>query len=230
MIVYFSIILDYFKFNKKYPVVGIWDDNDYGENDGNKNFKYKEEMKKYFLDFLDEPENSERRKVGRGLYESYSFGDLNTHRTVRIILLDVRFHKSGLFDSDRDILGEAQWEWLENILKTTNETFTFIVSGTQILPIDRLATECWFPESRERLFKLISKLKKSGVLFITGDIHNGQILRTPCTIEGIGYPLYEITSSGLGHYCKLHCSILIDYLLPSYYRVCMRYTLKNIFI
>ncbi len=87
------------------------------------------------------------------------------------------------------------------------------------MPIDRIATECWFPESRERLFKLISKTNKKGVIFITGDIHNGHILKTPCIIKEIGYPIYEITSSGLGHYCTINCNVLIDYLLPSNYKV-----------
>jgi alkaline phosphatase D len=136
------------------------------------------------LNFLDEPQNSIRRKIGRGIYETYTFGDKSTHRTVRVILLDVRYHKTGLFESNRDILGEEQWLWLENILKHNNETFTFISSGSQILPFDRLATECWLPESRERLFSLIAKLKKSGVILLTGDIHNAQVLRTPCKIEG----------------------------------------------
>lgn len=141
-------------------------------------------MKKLYLNFLDEPRNSIRRKEGRGIYETYSFGDTSTHRNVRIILLDVRYHKSSLFENNRDILGEEQWVWLENILKQNNETFTLIASGSQILPFDRLATECWLPESRQRLFSLIAKLKKSGVILLTGDIHNAQVLRTPCVIEG----------------------------------------------
>jgi alkaline phosphatase D len=162
----------------------VWDDNDYAQNDGNKYFIYKDVVKKLYLNFLDEPINSKRRKIGRGMYETYTFGHTLSHRSVRIILLDVRYHKTSFFDSNRDILGEEQWSWLENMLQSHNETFTFISSGTQILPIDRLATECWLPESRQRLFKLIAKLKKSGVILLTGDIHNGQILRTPCKIQG----------------------------------------------
>jgi hypothetical protein len=82
------------------------------------------------------------------------------------------------------MLGEEQWLWLENIFKVSNETFTFISSGTQILPIDRIATECWFPESREKLFFLINKYKRSGVILLSGDIHNSHILKTPCKLEG----------------------------------------------
>ena len=65
----------------------------------------------------------------------------------------------------------------------------------------------------------MKKTKKEGIILLTGDIHNGQILKTPCVIEGIGYDLYEITSSGLGHYCKPKCDIIIDYILPRMYKV-----------
>ena len=39
-------------------IVGIWDDHDYGINDGNKHFEYKDEFKELFLDFLNEPKES----------------------------------------------------------------------------------------------------------------------------------------------------------------------------
>lgn len=210
---------DYRPFDLKYPIIGIWDDNDYGQNDGNKHFKYKEEMKEIFLDFLDEPKNSTRRNIGKGIYTTYTFGDMDSYKNIRVILLDVRYNKSSLIESDRDMLGEDQWKWFEDVLVNANETFIFISSGTQILPVDRLLSECWFPESRLRLFNLLKKIKKNGIVLLTGDIHNGQLLKTPCAIEGIGYQLIEITSSGLGHYCKPNCDLAIDFVLPNYYKV-----------
>ncbi|KAH9302922.1 hypothetical protein KI387_014505, partial [Taxus chinensis] len=56
--------------------------------------------------------------------------------------------------------------------------------------------ESWtlFPKERDRLFKLIADSNRSGVIFISGDVHFGEITRYDC---GVGYPLYEITSSGL---------------------------------
>lgn len=44
------------------------------------------------------------------------------------------------------------------------------------------------------LFKLISDSKREGVFFISGDVHFGEIARYNCAA---GYPLYDITSSGL---------------------------------
>ena len=92
--------------NKKIPTIGIWDDHDFGFNDGNKYYKDKEFIKNLYLDFVDEPSNSLRRQLNRGIFTSYTFGDPNTHKTVKIILLDVRFDKNSLvLDKHPDMLG-----------------------------------------------------------------------------------------------------------------------------
>jgi alkaline phosphatase D len=98
---------DYYKpFHSKVPTIGVWDDHDYGFNDGNKYYKDKEYIKNLFLDFIDEPRDSIRRSLNRGIYTSYTFGDQETHKTVKIILLDVRFDKNSLvFDKYPDVLG-----------------------------------------------------------------------------------------------------------------------------
>jgi alkaline phosphatase D len=100
--------------------------------------------------------------------------------------LDVRFHKQSYFrDSDPDMLGEEQWQWLEKVLAENNETFTFIVSGTQVLPVTRTLTESWYLKSRKRLFDMIGRLQKPGVVLLSGDIHSAQILKTFCVLPGI---------------------------------------------
>jgi alkaline phosphatase D len=103
---------------------------------------------------------------------------------VRIILLDVRYYKTGFFDESSDILGEEQWKWLEDTLTNNNETFTFIASGIQILPQTKFIEEIWYLQSRKRLFDLIGKIKKSGVVLLSGDIHVAQILKTFCVLPG----------------------------------------------
>lgn len=63
-------------------------------------------MKNHYLNFLDEPHNSERRHKGRGIYTTYSFGDKETFKTVRVILLDVRYDKTLYIDKGIiDLLG-----------------------------------------------------------------------------------------------------------------------------
>ncbi|KAJ7967027.1 Alkaline phosphatase D [Quillaja saponaria] len=51
-------------------VIGTWDDHDYGLNDAGKEFAGKITDQKLLLDFLDEPQDSPRRKQD-GVYASY---------------------------------------------------------------------------------------------------------------------------------------------------------------
>ncbi len=170
------------------------------------------------MNFIDEPRYSERRILERGIYTTYSFGDPSSHKTVRIILLDVRFNKSSaFFDTDADVLGHDQWKWLEDIILTSNETFTFIASGTEILPFDRMLTESWYGYSRKRLFDLLGALRKPGVILLSGDVHHGHVLKTFCVHNEIGYNLYELVSSGLSHFDTDY--FLMNYLLPDRYSV-----------
>ena len=183
----------YSQLRNKTPIIGVWDDHDYGINNGGKYFQHKTLTQQLYLDFLDEPEDSPRRKK-EGIYESYFIGDKTK---IKVILLDVRYFKDepSLLGGG-DILGEHQWEWLEEQFKDNQAKFTLIGSGIQILPDDRLLPECWFANSRDRLINLIKKYKLSGVFFISGDVHYTEIMKHPCR-ERVGFDLYEFTSSGV---------------------------------
>ncbi|GAB2287627.1 hypothetical protein Dimus_021998 [Dionaea muscipula] len=179
-------------------VVGTWDDHDYGLNDAGKEFFGKITNQRLLLDFLDEPVDSPRRKQA-GVYTSYTFGPLG--RQIKVILLDTRYHRDPL-SSDGSILGSSQWTWLEKEIHGPPTSITLIVSSIQVLsnisattrPF--IQTECWsrFPKEKSRLFQLIADSKRDGVLFISGDVHYGEITRYDCAT---GYPLYDFTSSGL---------------------------------
>ncbi len=163
----------YSLFRKNKPIVGIWDDHDYGHNSADISFPHKNITKRMFLDFLEYPYDHPKRIENNGIQSSYSFGE--GFKSVKVILLDLRF-----FLNYTEMLGEEQWKWLEEELKT-DETFTFLVSGVQLLPANRpFMLECWSLEGRQRLVELLSKLKKSGVIILSGDIHFGETLKTPC--------------------------------------------------
>ncbi|GMF54018.1 unnamed protein product [Phytophthora fragariaefolia] len=53
---------DYASFVNRTPIIGIWDDHDYGINDGGKEYSYREQSQQVFLDFIGEPMDSPRRK------------------------------------------------------------------------------------------------------------------------------------------------------------------------
>ena len=194
----------YKKLNEHVPVIGTWGDEEYGVINGDKENELKEGFKQYYLDFLEvDSVDSKRHYESLGIYSTYSFGKKD--RTVRFILLDLKYNQNSyLKEGDNDMLGEKQWTWLENIFKTSSETYTFICASNQILPNDRFIMKKWYAESRKKLFDLIGKYKKSGVILLTGGLGFSQILKTFCPLPNIGYNLYEFTSSGLSHSSKFN--------------------------
>jgi alkaline phosphatase D len=98
---------------------------------------------KMFLDFLDEPQDSPRRNR-MGLYNSYTYGPAG--KKLKIILLDNRYFRDVL-GSGGDMLGDAQWQWLEEELKNSDAQIHLISSGIQILPIDKPLQEKWVSDA-----------------------------------------------------------------------------------
>jgi alkaline phosphatase D len=185
------------------PIIGIWDDHDYGRNDAGKEYAYKKESQQLMLDFLDVPSNSHRRKR-EGAYEAYTYGPRD--KQVKIILLDARYFRDSLQKQGKaympnvngDILGDAQWKWLEKELTSSSASFHIIGSGIQMIPEQHMY-EKWanFPKARKRLFELLASTKAKGVILLSGDRHIAEISKYENA--SIGYPIYEVTASGLTH-------------------------------
>jgi len=185
------------------PIIGIWDDHDYGINDGGKNYAQKKASRDLMYDFLSVPLDASERKREGG-YAAYTYGEGN--QQVKVILLDGRYFRDTLERIDRiyqinptgQILGDAQWKWLENELKTSTARVNFIVSGIQILPTEH-AYEKWanFPQEREKLLNLLSNSGVQNPILLSGDRHIAEIMKLVDSRFPKG--IYEVTSSGLTH-------------------------------
>jgi len=196
----------YQEFRSKVPIIGTWDDHDYGQNDGNKYFIKKEESKVLMLDFLDVHITSDVFKH-EGVYMSYTFGEPG--KRVKIILLDTRSfqdkltkNKSGKSRYNKsqngDLLGEEQWNWLENELYKNEADVHVIMSSIQFIA-DKHGYEKWsnFPKSKDKMISIIHYSNANNVMFLSGDRHIGEISKNQ--IDSLNFPLYDITSSGLTH-------------------------------
>lgn len=184
----------YDEFRREVPIIGTWDDHDYGLNNGGSEFRARAASQQALLDFLDEPESSPRRQQ-EGVYASYTYGPAG--RQIKVILLDARYHRAAR-GSDGTVLGEAQWQWLERELRGSEAQIHLIGSGIQVIPEEH-RFEKWaeFAKERARLFNLIAATKARGVIFLSGDRHIAELSRMPS--GAAGYPLYDLTSSGLTH-------------------------------
>lgn len=185
-------------------IYGVWDDHDYGLNDGGKEWPHKDAAKTEMLRFLDVPEDAAVRSRAGG-YQSYLIG-AGAH-VIKVILLDTRYfrdpvappteagHRYGK-NKDGDILGEAQWAWLEAELTGSSAAAHVIASSIQVLPQEH-GYEKWenFPAARQRLLALLATTRPRMPLLLSGDRHLAEISNV---LVG-DYPVYEITSSGLTH-------------------------------
>ena len=62
----------YVHFKKQVPILGTWDDHDYGLNDGGVHYSQKDSVQQLFLDFFDIPVDDPRR-TQKGIYYAQNF-------------------------------------------------------------------------------------------------------------------------------------------------------------
>ena len=179
------------------PIISIWDDHDYGINDGGRNWEYKNIAKKLFLDFFSVNSNDVRYKRD-GIYNSNDI--LLFNKKIKIVSLDTRYFKDDFilnqdrslnkkykidYNKNKTILGKEQWKWLNNELKKEYDLL-ILLSSFQVLSTSH-GWEKWnniFYE-REKLLKLLNKNRLS--LILSGDRHLAGIYNYK--------NIYEITAS-----------------------------------
>lgn len=195
----------------KVPVLSVWDDHDYGWNDAGKEYLKKEESKAVFMDFWKVPQDSGRRKHA-GIYGSHLFKD--GKRKVQVILLDTRTFRDPLkrnqkilpentkfknayqpdTSPEKTLLGKTQWKWLATELAQPAD-LRIICSSIQF-GHEYNGHESWtnLPLEQKKMFETIRDAKANGVVFISGDVHWGEISKR--NFDGL-YPIYDVTASGL---------------------------------
>jgi len=186
----------------------IWDDHDFGLNDGGSNYRYKDSSKELFLETWKIPSKDPRR-LRDGLYFDKMIK--KSGLKVHLIFLDNRsfksewkltdeFNKEGKeryvkdFDSDKTLLGKKQWQWLKDKLNEDSD-IKIILSSLQILSLGH-GWESWdkFPLERERLFNLIDESNVPNLFILSGDRHRGGFYRFKTNDNK---DIYEFTSSSL---------------------------------
>lgn len=169
----------------------IWDDHDFGPNDGDRSFYNKNLTLQAFKDFWANKSYGMNPEQNEGNYSTFNWGD------AQFFLLDDRFFKSpnDRKTGERTILGNAQFEWLIDALASSNAPFKIICIGGQVISnAARFENYATYPEEREKLLKEIEANKIKGVLFISGDRHFTELSK----LERNGtYPLYDWTVSPL---------------------------------
>jgi alkaline phosphatase D len=205
---------DYKFLEKSTKIFATWDDHDYGRNDSGKEYPYKEESKKIFMNHFKIGSDHEMNKH-KGIYHT-NYIEKNGKR-VQLIMLDVRTFRDKLLiydgkaklprdhyfykpdymphtTEDSTLLGTEQWEWLDKELNKPADV-RLICSGSQF-GIEFNGYEAWanYPHEQKKFLELIKRNKANGVIFLSGDVHYAEISRLT---EKDLYPIYDITASGI---------------------------------
>ena len=199
---------DFAAFRQQVPIFAGWDDHDSGMNDGGRDNPVLPMAKRFWLDFFKIPKNSPVR-TRLGIYDSRIIG--KEGQRVQIIMLDTRSFRSALTkakpgnkegyqrfspstDDHQDMLGQAQWKWLEEQLQKPAE-LRIIASSIQVIAKDH-GYERWgnLPTEQQRFYSLLKTTKAKGIVLISGDRHSGGIYKRD---DILPYPLVEVTSSSI---------------------------------
>ena len=124
------------------------------------------------------------------------------------------------------MLGDSQWQWLQSALQHSRADFHIVVSSVQVLTTNPVV-ESWghFPEEKKRLLKLMQHFDPPGLVFLSGDVHHGELSRAR-VVRGSREDVWvEVTSSGLTHTCG--DSFINKILCPSMLRTFSKHRLPT---
>lgn len=169
--------------------LAIWDDHDYGPNNSDRSYRMKEEALKLFKRYWINPGYGTDNT--KGIFTRYKYAD------SELFLTDDRYHRAPnrLDDSTKAFFGEEQLRWLKDALVNSNATFKIIASGNQMTNTNGSHESFTkYPAEYNELMNFIKEEQIEGVVFLTGDRHFTELLKTE---REDSYPLYEFTSSPL---------------------------------
>ena len=185
----------------------IWDDHDYGKNDGGGSYHFKEYAQDLYIDFWDIPDNDPRANR-EGIY----YQQLQNINGLRVLFvgLDTRYFRSNIKEKDdvylpnleteATFLGDEQWEWLTDTLKQEHDLL-IMASSIQVLATEH-RFEKWsnIPSERNKLLTLLESLD-SRVIVVSGDRHRAGLYQyndiTEITASSLNRPTYSEETDSL---------------------------------
>ena len=185
----------------------IWDDHDYGKNDGGGSYRFKEYAQDLYIDFWDIPDNDPRANR-EGIY----YQQLQNINGLRVLFvgLDTRYFRSNIkekddvylpnLEPDATFLGDEQWEWLTDTLKQEHDLL-ILASSIQVLATEH-RFEKWsnIPSERNKLLTLLESLD-SRVIVVSGDRHRAGLYQyndiTEITASSLNRPTYSEETDSL---------------------------------
>lgn len=188
--------LPLYHWRKLTPVFAVWDDHDYGTNDGDRDFVSKEQALRLFRGIFGGPTLAGTWEAG-----PYGCSSLLTAFGQRFFLMDDRtFRQPNKNQQAAEAYGHwgrEQHEWLVSRL-ASDKTPAWIINGNQFFNGVSLTFKEAFEQNHSAEFvTFVDQLKtiEAPVVFASGDVHLSEIMRVPK--ERLGYETFEVTSSSM---------------------------------
>lgn len=174
------------------PTYAMWDDHDYGPNDSDRTATGKERSLAGWSQFWANPAAGTAETPGA--FYKFSWGEAD------FFMVDGRYHRSpdkAPDDDKKRMLGDAQFSWLIDGLKSSKAKFKVIASGSTL---NHSKPDGWriYTFARHRFFDAIKKHRIPGVVYMSGDIHRSLVWEHHESTR-VGYPLVEVISSGVAN-------------------------------
>ncbi len=180
--------LDVYRLKKLIPSFSVWDDHDFGLNDGDGTFRNKVDSLRIFDGLFGSFSQDRHFRGPAACRIAYAFG-------LRIALMDDRYFRSPSRSPGGTHWGEDQENFLAEHLGTETRP-TLLCNGNQFFGgyQGKESYERDHPESFSRTMKRLASVE-SPILFCSGDVHYSEVMKIEEKV--LGYTAWELTSSSV---------------------------------
>lgn len=205
--------IDFYKSKKLFPTLAMWDDHDYGINDGDETNPIKDELRNLFTIFYSQNVESSSLLKGpsisfvfKAFNQNFYFLDNRSFRTPnqKPLICDNENKKNHKFCNktfpnpsinNQTIYGKETENWLINSIKNSDGV-NWLISGDQFFGAYH-PFESYEGTHSKSFHYFLNQLKQTNkkVLFVSGDRHLSEIMKIEKDL--LNYETFEITSSGM---------------------------------
>ncbi len=181
--------IPFYHWKKLKPTIAIWDDHDYGRNDSNGTYQYKDQNLQTFRSmYAMEPLDSVLIE-GPGNSRCFkAFGQ-------NFIFCDNRYFRDLPDNGGTGFLGTAQMNWVNKMAVGGNSTW--VLEGSPFFGRAQKGRNSYSvvsPEELDAFTRMVSKWDNPA-LFVAGDLHYSEISQIDRSV--LGYQTYEVISSSM---------------------------------
>lgn len=164
---------NYQKMASRFPLMATWDDHDYGKDNSDGTYPYKDEAKRVFKENY--PAYPFEDPAG-GIYYRFSVAD------VDVFVLDTRWYRDPMQqegEQQKKMLGDEQLNWLFTGLKESQASVKIVFSSVSLndyggdTSSGRPGYDSWmgYESERNEFLSFVEENEIMGVLVFSGDQH-----------------------------------------------------------